>query len=608
MCGIVGVIGSKDAKNILLSGLKKLEYRGYDSAGIAVIEKGKIIITKCQGKVGVLATLVEKDESKARSGIGHTRWATHGVPSDKNAHPHLSKSSRFAIVHNGIIENYQEIKKLLLEKGYEFSSETDSEVISHFFEYSVEKYGGDISKSLQKLAQTLKGSFAILILDSQNPDSLLALRLGSPLILGKKDNEYYFASDLGALVGLTTKVCFLEDGQIVTASLENGVKITDFSNHPLTAKFEDISLSKTSLEKEGFSHFMLKEIYEQPQAISQCLSTRIRDGRLSESEFVNLLSDLKKHNRLTIVACGTAYYAGLTAQYWLEEIPGIHVRVEIASEFRYRSISIQKGEPYIFISQSGETADTLAAFEKAKREGAHCYGIVNAIGSSLSRYVRRNFSNLAGPEIGVASTKAFTTQLAVLYVIYLLGLRDHGVDTSDAEKELLHLPNIISEKIADIHSQVKISAKKYLPINKFFLIGRNSSFPIALEGALKLKELAYVHAEGYPAGEMKHGPLALVDDGLVAVAIANSTTLADKMASNINEIKARGGKICAIVDSEDESINNLAESIIRLPKISPHLAPFLSTLVVQLFAYESALIRKCDIDQPRNLAKSVTVE
>ncbi len=613
MCGIVGYVGYKNAVDIIMNGLKRLEYRGYDSAGIALVGDD-LFIHKKNGKISVLENSLENgdhgDIARYHTGIGHTRWATHGVPSDINAHPHMDCNNEIAVVHNGIIENFAAIKKMLIEKGHTIRSDTDTEVIAHLIE-DFYKQNGDLLDAVMKALSKLEGTYGLCIVSKREPGRIIAARNGSPLILGTGDDEMIIASDASAIIEHTNKVIYLEDGEIFDLTRDS-FKTYDLDLKKIDKKIEDIDLDIQSIEKMGFDHFMLKEIFEQPETIKNAFRGRavidtgtIRlDGlRLSET-------DLNGIQRVIFIACGTSWHAGLIGEYLIEEYARIPVEVEYASEFRYRKPILKQGDLIIVISQSGETADTLAALREAKSKGIKVLGITNVVGSTIARESDGGIYIHAGPEIGVASTKAFTSQVTVLIMLTLM-LAHRKDMTSDELRvciEQLHeIPDMVNtvlgtsdyiKQIADLHKNDK----------NFLYLGRGVHFPVALEGALKLKEISYVHAEGYPAAEMKHGPIALIDENMPVVFIAPRDIIYDKIISNMEEVKARGGRIIAIASQGDESIKRYSEHIIYVPEVNKLLSPLLTVIPLQLLAYHMAVLRGCDVDQPRNLAKSVTVE
>jgi glucosamine--fructose-6-phosphate aminotransferase (isomerizing) len=598
MCGIVGYIGDKDALPILIEGLRRLEYRGYDSVGIAIIPKDKIVIKKCKGKIKNLEELLgSKDISKSHIGISHNRWATHGPPTDMNAHPHRDCSGDIAVVHNGIIENFHELKKQLMEEGHKFKSQTDTEVISHLVE---KYYKGDLKDAVLKTLKNLKGSFALGVISKNEPEKIIAARKESPLIVGIGEGENFIASDVPAILKYTKKVIYLDDGEIAVLTKDNAV-IFDSDGSQKRKNIDVIKWTLDSAQKSGFPHFMLKEIHEQPKVLKQIISSG-----MSGFEF-----NLEGISNIIIIACGTAYHAGLVGKYVLEKFTKIPVSIDLSSEFRYRDPIVADNTLVLAISQSGETADTLAAVKEAKQKGAKILSICNVVGSSLVRVSDAVLYTYAGPEIGVASTKAYTAQLAILYTLAFYIADKKGLLESGLKKSLLegfkNIPGIIDNILADKNRIQKIAAK-HLNFGSFLYLGRNLNYPTALEGALKLKEISYIPAEGYAAGEMKHGPIALIDEYRAVVCIAPESFVYEKMVSNIEEICARKGKVIAIATEGDKGIGNFTKEIIYIPKIDEIFSPIVTVVPLQLLAYYIAVKRGCDVDQPRNLAKSVTVE
>jgi glucosamine--fructose-6-phosphate aminotransferase (isomerizing) len=612
MCGIVGYIGKKDALPILLNGLKRLEYRGYDSAGIAVFEDKEIKIYKKRGKVSDLEKVLENKKIKASIGIGHTRWATHGEPNDINAHPHTSQNGIFSIIHNGIIENYERLKEKLISRGYTFTSDTDTEVLVNLIEYIYLK--GKINAELAVRLALLKviGAYGIVVMCKDEPDKLIAARKGSPLVIGIGKNEYYIASDATPIVEHTNSVIYLNNDNLAVIKT-NQLTLKTIDNTELEPQIQKLDIGIDAIEKGGFDHFMLKEIFEQPQSIKDTFRGRIKSdfsdirlGGLSQ-----VMPKLIKAKRIITVACGTSWHAGLVGEYLLEEYARIPVEVEYGSEFRYRNPIIHKDDIVIAISQSGETADTLAAIEIAKKAGATVLGICNVVGSSIPRETDAGVYTHAGPEIGVASTKAFTAQVTVLNMLaYILG-KERGIIEHKKFNYLVEQLSTVPEKISELlklNDQIKKIAELYKNASNFLYLGRGYQFPVALEGALKLKEISYIHAEGYPAAEMKHGPIALIDENMPVVFIATKDKTYDKIISNIQEIKARKGIVIAVVTKGDEHIKKMADHVIEIPDIDESLTPLLSVIPLQLLSYHIAVLRGCNVDQPRNLAKSVTVE
>jgi glucosamine--fructose-6-phosphate aminotransferase (isomerizing) len=609
MCGIVGYVGKRDAFPVLIEGLSSLEYRGYDSAGIALLDNNTIQVLKAKGKVEQLRLLAKKKlKITSTIGIAHTRWATHGVPSEANAHPHTDAKNKIALVHNGIIENYALLKDKLKSEGIAFRSETDTEVLAQL----VGKfYSGDLVEAVSKALSMVEGTFGIAVIAHDKPDILVGARRGSPLVVGVGDGEYFLASDASAIVRYTKSVIYLKDSSLVALS-RKGHTIMDLDKKVVTHEIQHIDYSAEALAKGGFPHFMLKEIFEQPHTIRNAMRGRllVEEGNARLDGLNLVLQQLRQINRIIIAACGTSWHAALVGEYMIEELAGVNVEVEYASEFRYRNPIIDSNTLVFVISQSGETADTLAALREAANKGATVLGICNAVGSSIARETHGGVYLHAGPEIGVASTKAFTSQLTVLSLLTLLLGRMRRISHGDGmtiAKALTEIPDQV-KKILKQNSAIKAIAKRYAKLNNFIYLGRSYNFPVALEGALKLKEISYIHAEGYPAAEMKHGPIALIDKDMPSVIIALKDSVYDKVLSNIQEIKARGGKVIAIATEGDKNIKKYAAHVIYVPHTIQMLSPLLSVIPLQLLAYHIAAYRKCEIDQPRNLAKSVTVE
>jgi glutamine---fructose-6-phosphate transaminase (isomerizing) len=609
MCGIVGYIGAKPAQPILLDGLKKLEYRGYDSAGMATITKGKVSLRKQKGKIVVLEKLLSKKPLKGTTGISHSRWATHGVPNQRNAHPHTDCSGAIAVVHNGIIENYEDLKASLIKEGHKFRSDTDTEVIPHLIE---KFYKHDFEGAVRSALKCLKGSFALGVISSQAPGMLIAARSGSPVVVGLGKGENYIASDIPALLEYTKEVVFIEDNEMILLTKDT-VSITKINGEKIQREPVHIAWDVKQAQKGGYKHFMLKEIYEQPAVLSNILRHRIQQqGHVVYFEELSLPEkDIQSIKKISIVACGTAYHAGLTGKYILERLTGISIEVDVSSEFRYRNPILDKQTLVIAISQSGETADTLAGIRQARKNGARVLSIVNVLGSTMTRESDNVIYTHAGPEIGVASTKAYTAQLSALcllgvYLGGILGAISHQKIVS-LISEITCLPNHIKTILGRTKIIDKI-CRKHKDKNCFLYLGRNLNFPNALEGALKLKEISYIHAEGYSAGEMKHGPIALIDKTMPVVCIATASSVYDKMISNIQEIKARGGVVISIATEDDPHIKDHSDYVIYIPKVDELFSPILTVVPLQLLAYYIALANKRDVDQPRNLAKSVTVE
>ena len=613
MCGIIGYIGGKQAYPIILKGLQRLEYRGYDSAGVALSEENGINILKQKGKVSDLEDYSSDKNKNGTIGIGHTRWATHGVPNQKNAHPHSSGNGKLAIIHNGIIENYDSLKKVLSEQGHTFNSDTDTEVLIHLIEEIKEHENCNLFEAVRLALNEVIGAYAIIVMEEGNNQEFIAARKGSPLVIGVGEGEYFIASDATPIIEYTRNVVYLEDGEIARVNKAEELEIKTISNTKISPYIHELEMSLDSIEKGGFPHFMLKEIFEQPHAVSDTLRGRINPktkdvilGGLSEYE-----QKIKNANRIIIVACGTSWHAGLIAEYLFEDLTRIPVEVEYASEFRYRNPIINENDIVMAISQSGETADTLAALDLAKEKGATILGICNVVGSSIARLTDAGCYTHAGPEIGVASTKAFTTQVVVLTLMALRIAKLKGTINNTDYHTLITELELISDKIEEVLQSDKlveeISAKFKDSLN-FLYLGRGYNFPVALEGALKLKEISYIHAEGYPAAEMKHGPIALIDDDMPIVVIATKKGNYEKVVSNIQEVKARGGRLIAIVTKGDVTVKELADYVIEIPECSEQLTPLLTNIPLQLLSYYIAVMRGCNVDQPRNLAKSVTVE
>lgn len=613
MCGIVAYIGPKEVYPILIKGLQRLEYRGYDSAGVAILNGGLKVFKKA-GKVSDLHQFAKDQDIKGNIGMGHTRWATHGEPNDRNAHPHYSQNGRFAIIHNGIIENYSSIKAELQKRGHEFKSDTDTEVLVHLIEDIYENAHVDLDEAVRLALGEVIGAYAIVILSTEHPGEMICARKGSPIVMGigKESGEYFVASDATPIIEYTKNVVYLNDGEL--GLVRNGeLTVKTIENQVKTPYVQELEMKIEQLEKGGYEHFMLKEIYEQPRSIWDSMRGRIdaskgflRLGGISEYEqkFYNA-------KRILIIGCGTSWHAGLVAEYLFEELARIPVEVEYASEFRYRNPIITEDDIVIPISQSGETADTLAAIELAKAKGALIFGVCNVVGASIPRATHAGAYTHAGPEIGVASTKAFTAQVTVLTLMALQIARHRGTVTDSRYRQLLNeleaLPEKVERALKTNDLTVEI-AKKYKDARNFLYLGRGYGFPVALEGALKLKEISYIHAEGYPAAEMKHGPIALIDEEMPVVVIATKNETYEKVVSNIQEVKARKGKIIAIVTEGDTTVNKMADHVIEIPETDDALVPIVSVVPLQLLSYHIAVMRGCNVDQPRNLAKSVTVE
>ena len=615
MCGIVGYLGTKPAFPILIDGLKRLEYRGYDSAGIATLEPdGSLRVEKRQGKVANLIDHVGESLPKGTIGIGHTRWATHGPPNDINAHPHLGGKGQIAVIHNGIIENYEALRDLLTHRGHNLVSDTDTEVLAHFIEEVQASTGLALPDAVRTALKEVVGAYALVVIDQSRPDQLIAARKSSPLVIGVgANNEFFVGSDATPIVKHTKNVIYLEDEEVATMNLQGELKIRTIGDVAVTPEIHAIEMEMASLEKAGYDHFMLKEIYEQPKSIRDSIRGRVR----LQSADVHL-SGIDDHwdvwkaaRRVLILGCGTSWHAGLVAEYLFEGLARIPVEVEYASEFRYRKPIIRPDDVVIAISQSGETADTLAAIRLAKEQGAHVFGVCNVVGSSIARETHAGAYTHAGPEIGVASTKAFTAQVAVLTAMAMhVGHRLGHLDGQHFMRLITGLDNIpdLVKQVLDGAGAIERIADEFAGADNALYLGRGYQFPVALEGALKLKEISYIHAEGYPAAEMKHGPIALIDDAMPVIFIATQDEVYDKVVSNIQEVKARGGQILAIVTEGDTKVRALADHVIEVPKVHEALSPLLTVLPMQLLSYHIALIRGCNVDQPRNLAKSVTVE
>lgn len=614
MCGIVAYIGNRNALPILIKGLKRLEYRGYDSAGVGLLTNEGLKVVKRKGKVSALdSDLPALTEYNSNLGIAHTRWATHGVPNDVNAHPHRSSDGKIALIHNGIIENYESLKIELEKKGHHFESDTDTEVLVKWIEEIYHELGGGELENAVRLAmQTIIGAYAIAIIHEDFPGVLIAARKGSPLVLGIGEGEFFLASDASPIVEYTKQVIYLEDQELAIIK-DNVLFIKNIDNDDINPLIQQLELELEEIEKGGFDHFMLKEIYEQPKSISDCLRGRVNaeGGKLTLGGIKDFLHQVLDSRKITLTACGTSWHACLVAEYLFEEFARIPVEVEYASEFRYRNPIIGPNDLLIAVSQSGETADTLAAIELAKERGATIFGVCNVVGASIPRATHAGSYTHAGPEIGVASTKAFTTQISVLTMFALkLGYKNGQLSKKRFEfllKEFESIPELI-QKCLLVESKVIEIAKAYQESRNFLYLGRGVNFPVALEGALKLKEISYIHAEGYPAAEMKHGPIALIDEEMPVVVIAIKDSSYEKVVSNIQEVKARKGKVIAIITQGDEHLAGLADHFIEIPEVNEYLSPLLTVIPLQLLAYHIAVLRGCNVDQPRNLAKSVTVE
>ena len=611
MCGIVGYVGFRDAYPIIIKGLHRLEYRGYDSAGVALLDK-ELKVYKKAGKVSDLEDFVKDIDMKGSLGMGHTRWATHGAPSDRNSHPHSSGNRKLTIIHNGIIENYAILKEALLAKGHVFKSDTDTEVLIHFVEDIQQETGLELNEAVRIALNKVVGAYAIVIMSADDPNQIIAARKGSPMVIGVGEGEYFVASDATPIVEYTKNVIYLNDNEIAYIRRDD-LLVKNIDNTVQTPYIQRLELQLEMLEKGGYEHFMLKEIYEQPRSIRDCMRGRIypKQGKVQLGGIKEYTEKLKNVDRIIIVACGTSWHAGLVGEYLIEEYARVPVEVEYASEFRYRNPIITEKDLVIAISQSGETADTMAAIELAKEKGATIFGICNVVGASIPRTTHAGVYTHAGPEIGVASTKAFTAQVSVLTLIAFYIAQQRGTITQSKLIEYLteldEIPELV-ERALKANDHIKDIAEKFKDTNNCLFLGRGSSFPVALEGALKLKEISYIHAEGYPAAEMKHGPIALIDDAMPVVVIATKHSSYEKVISNIQEVKARGGHIIAIVTEGDTEVKSMADYVIEIPQTAEPFVPLLATVPLQLLAYHIAVMRGCNVDQPRNLAKSVTVE
>lgn len=612
MCGIVGYIGPRQAYPVVLKGLKRLEYRGYDSSGVALLHHGKLDVHKKKGKVADLEEKVMGKDMSGHIGIGHTRWATHGEPSDVNAHPHISSSGKLAMIHNGIIENYALIKHDLENKGYMFKSDTDTEVLLNFIEDIQEKNKCSLEEALRIALKRITGAYCILLIHQDDPDTIIAARKGSPLVIGIGKGEHFLASDASPFIEYTKEVVYVNDYELAIVKSDELI-LKNLGNEKITPYIQQLDIELAAIEKGGYDHFMLKEIFEQPSTIYDCLRGRLdaETCTITMSGISEHIEQLKNAPRIMIIACGTSWHAGLVAEYVIEELCRIPVEVEYASEFRYRNPIVNKGDVIIAISQSGETADTIVALEKAKENGAFIFGVVNAVGSSIARISHAGAYTHAGPEIGVASTKAFTGQLAVLFMMALKIAKEKGSISDERYRKLLIELADVPEKVDSIlknAEEIRSIAEQYKDSRDFLFLGRGYNFPIALEGALKLKEISYIHAEGYPAAEMKHGPIALVDEHLPVVFISTKDSYHDKVISNMQEIKARKGKIITVLTEGDTSANGLADHKFSIPTADEVIAPILTVIPLQLLAYYVGILKGIDVDKPRNLAKSVTVE
>ncbi len=614
MCGIVGYVGEKQAYDILIKGLKRLEYRGYDSSGIAISgESQDLKFFKRKGKVAKLEEFIGEKSTEGTIGIGHTRWATHGPANDVNAHPHASGDGNLVLIHNGIIENYAVLKKELQTRGHKFSSDTDTEVLIHLIEEVKNKENLSLFEAVRVSLTKVVGAYAIVVMDKNNSDELVLAKKSSPLVIGIGDNDFYVGSDATPIIEYTKNVVYLEDEEIATISIKNGLKIKKLNNQDISPAIQELSMQLDVLEKGGYPHFMLKEIFEQPKTILDCMRGRInaQKGFVSLGGIVEYENKILNADRIIIIACGTSWHAGLVGEYLIEDLARIPVEVEYASEFRYRNPIIGENDVVLAISQSGETADTLAAIKLAKSKGATILGICNVVGSTISRESHAGSYTHAGPEIGVASTKAFTAQVTVLSLLAMQLAQKKGTIEKSKLNRLLFELESIPEKVAEVLKSDALCeeiSKIYKDVNNALYLGRGYSFPVALEGALKLKEISYIHAEGYPAAEMKHGPIALIDEEMPVFVVATKGPSYEKVVSNIQEVKARKGKIIAVVTQGDEDVKETADHVIEIPHTEEQFIPILATIPFQLLSYHIALMRGCNVDQPRNLAKSVTVE
>ena len=609
MCGIIGYIGHRNATPVLLNGLRRMEYRGYDSAGIAVLHNGSINIAKVKGKIESLTQRLNGKDLQGTTGLGHTRWATHGEPNEINAHPHSSSSGRIVIIHNGIVENYYSLRTTLKAKGYKFLTETDSEVLAVLIE---ELYEGDIEQAVRAALSQVRGTYGLAVMCHDEPDKLIAARHGSPLVIGLGDDENFIASDLAAIVDYTRNVIFLEDGEMAVVTRDQ-VSSTRLDKKVINKKVEQITFDIEQIEKVGYPHFMLKEIFEQPSSLQDAMRGRLLDeeGSTRLGGLIGLETELDQVKRIIILGCGTSWHAGMIGEYLIEEMAGIPVEVEYASEFRYRHPIIEPGSITVAISQSGETIDTLAAMREARKRGSKVLGICNVVGSTIAREAGVGVFIHAGPEIGVASTKAFTAQVTVLTLLALKLARQRGKLSLERGRELVHELRMLPEKVTSVldrSDEIRQLAEQFYKSPNFLYLSRGINFPVALEGALKLKEISYIHAEGYPAAEMKHGPIALIDENMPVVFIAVNGATYEKVISNIEEVRARKGIIIAVVAEGDQQMRHHAHHVIEIPRTDSFLTPILAVIPLQLLAYHMAVLRGCDVDQPRNLAKSVTVE
>jgi glutamine---fructose-6-phosphate transaminase (isomerizing) len=614
MCGIVGYIGNREAYPILIKGLQRLEYRGYDSAGVAMLNaKGELNVFKKKGKVSDLTAYAKDKDISGNIGIGHTRWATHGEPNDVNSHPHYSQSQNLVMIHNGIIENYNAIKERLKKRGHTFLSQTDTEVLIHLIEDIKEHEGMKLGHAVLAALNQVIGAYAIVVMDKNDPDTLIAAKKGSPMVIGIGEDDFFIASDASPIIEYTKNVVYLEDEQVAVIRRGQDLKIRNLKDKEVTPYVQELTLELEAIEKGGYDHFMLKEIYEQPKSIRDSMRGRLKadEGEVKLGGIVDHEGKFKNAKRIIFVACGTSWHAGLVGEYLFEEFARIPVEVEYASEFRYRNPIIYQDDIVIAISQSGETADTLAAIEMAKAKGATIIGVCNVVGSSIPRTSHGGSYTHAGPEIGVASTKAFTAQVTVLTLMALHIAKVRGSITESRYRQMLYEMESIPTKVEEVlklNDKIKVIAEKYKDSRNALYLGRGVSFPVALEGALKLKEISYIHAEGYPAAEMKHGPIALIDEEMPVFVIATKGANYEKVVSNIQEVKARKGNIIAVVTAGDKEVKKMADYVIEIPETDENLVPLISVVPLQLLSYHVAVMRGCNVDQPRNLAKSVTVE
>ena len=613
MCGIIGYIGSKDAVPLLLNGLKRLEYRGYDSAGLAISGKNSLEIYKTSGKVVDLENKVINLKTKSNIGIGHTRWATHGEPNNINAHPHLSSSNKIALIHNGIIENYDVLKKELKTRGYKFQSDTDTEVLVHLIEDIITNYKVSLFEATRLALNEIVGAYAIAVMSSEHPGLLVAATKGSPLVVGVGENEYFVSSDGAPIIEHTKQVIYLKDEEIAQMQVGEDLIIKTIKNKKISPYIQKLKINLENIEKEGYDYFMLKEIFEQPKTISDCMRGRLnlKDGVIKLGGITDFENKILNASRIILIGCGTSWHAALIGEYLLESLSRIPVEVEYASEFRYRNPVIKDNDVVICLSQSGETADTIAALKIAKEKGALVLGICNVVGSTISRLTDSGIYTHAGPEIGVASTKAITAQIIVLVLFATFISRKKGTITESFYRQIITEMSLVPEKVKEVldsNKNILKIAKTFHESKNFLYLGRGYNFPVALEGALKLKEISYIHAEGYPAAEMKHGPIALIDEKMPVVVLATNNINYDKVVSNIQEVKARKGVVIAVVTSGDTQVKKIADYIIEVPETIAELSSILSLIPLQLLSYHIAVLRGCNVDQPRNLAKSVTVE